>query len=349
MPTIAMNDANIVYSPANWLVTAAEARTMSSGAYFRAMIGGATTITLTADLTGVTGVMPKVAYRVDDGPWTRIDLAASMVLTMPTTNAWARRTLEFVYDTKRQFSSDEWSGGTDVAITGIVVDAGATVAIPTRPKKGVQFGDSITRGTRTLSTTSNADARDHSTRQGWAWNLTNHMNAEVGVIGIGGSGWDHGGAGDEPDAQEYVTTFNGTLAPRDLTGLDWIGFNLGTNDAATTATTTAVTTTLNNVLAACDPETKIIVFRPFNGTAAAQIVAGIAACNFPGRVTYVDTTGWWDNSSDANDDDLHPFGNWNRFVIAPKVAEAIDEVLNAGGGGAATGRWIKTSTGLVAV
>lgn len=352
MPTIAPDDPNIIYSPANWDVTAVRARTLYNGAYLRVHIDGATTISLAFDLTDLVGVMPKIAYRVDDGSWTRVDVAATVVLTVPASNLWSRRLLEVVYDTKKQFSSttpvSEWQGASDVKLTGIVVDAGTTVAVAPRPSKGVIFGDSISRGVFTLSHTANADSRDNSVRQGYSWGVLNSTNAEVGICAIGATGWNDAGPGGEPEFSSWSTGAMWSGGPtRDLTGLDWVLINHGQNDAENAATTTAVTATLNNILAAVDAGTKIIVLRPFSGKAAAQIVAGIAACNFPSRITYVDTTGWWSTSTDPADDDVHPLGDWHRTVGAPLVTQAIENATAPPP--APTGRWIKTSTGIVAV
>jgi hypothetical protein len=101
---------------------------------------------------------------------------------------------------------------------------------------------------------------------------------------------------------------------------------MGTNDGGADVTT-ATTTVLNGLLAAVNASTKIIVLRPYNGSSAATIQAGIAACSAPSRITYVDTTGWF-NTANASDS-LHPYGAENLFHIAPLLTTTLRSALAA--------------------
>jgi hypothetical protein len=154
------------------------------------------------------------------------------------------------------------------------------------------------------------------------------LGAEAGFVGFGGSGFTVTGSGSVPVlATTYNQIYSG-VSRSFAQAPDFIVLMEGTNDSADV--TSAATTVLNGLLAATPAATKIIVLRPFkDATHATQLQNAIAACTTPGRVTYVDTSGWFNttNSSDL----LHPYGNENINHIAPLAAAAIRTALASTG------------------
>jgi hypothetical protein len=53
--------------------------------------------------------------------------------------------------------------------------------------------------------------------------------------------------------------------------------------------------------------------------------AAIAACSNPARISYMDTTNFFDTANAY--DGLHPFGNESSTHIAPQVATSISAIL----------------------
>lgn len=100
--------------------------------------------------------------------------------------------------------------------------------------------------------------------------------------------------------------------------------NDGTNDGA--SVTANATTVLNALIAATPKTTKIILYRPFSGTHAAELIAAVAACIDPSRVTYKDTTGYFNTTNSV--DGVHPYGIENLSHIAPLVAVDIRNAVS---------------------
>lgn len=323
----APNDPNIMFSPYNWLVGSTVAETINPGAYFRTQItGSATAITLNFDTTGLTAPLPQLKYRVDQGGWQVATIAATVPLAMPTGNTWGVHNIEVVVKSTAS-GANRWSPRqASVKLTGITTNGTATRSPISRNGRLLIYGDSITEGTRTLNSNATNDTdRDDST-MGWAYRLGDEVGAEVGVIGFGATGLSKGGNGGVPSLPtSYNLLWSGqsrSFSPAPTA----IVINIGTNDGATD-TVAAMIGLLNNLLTAC-PTTPILVLRPFNGTQASNLVAAIAGCSSPSRVTYVDTTGWW-SSADASDG-LHPYGYVNVAELAPRVAAKVKTATSGG-------------------
>jgi len=327
MSTIAPNDANILYSPYNWLVSAGTAKTISGGAYLRATFTGTPTVlTATFNMTNQPATKSRVGFRVDGGPWQDFDVAATITLSMPA-NTWASHTVEMVVIATTE-GANRWNAPQDTAVvlTGITGD----VAIATRTQRarklyGMAFGDSITEGVRTLNMTATADTNRNDSRLAWAYPLGEMLGAEIGVVGMGGTGIAKVGSGNVP-AFPSSAPYLWAGQARSLTtpkAPDFIVAHVGANDSASTdADVTANITTLVNAWATATPEsTRIFIMAGWTQRKAAAIIAGIAAAATPRRVTYIDTTGWW-NSADASDS-LHPYGYINITDLSQRVAVAI--------------------------
>ena len=321
---LAANDANILYSPGNWDVTAVRAKTILSGAYFKVLMNVAPT-SLSFDMTSLVTPFPQFWYRIDNAEWRLGTVAASVTLTQPSVvNTWNLHTLEVVVKSMPQVT--RWTSQTTaVVLTGILgVSTITTSAITAKPLQVMVFSDSIGEGVRVLNNNA-ASAVDQDDALGaYSMYLREGLGAEISNIGYGSTGYSQASAATGVPAvgTHYNILWSGGPA-RSFVNLDFIVIHQGTNDAATD-TTTAVTALLNGILgqgtlpATC----RVVVLRPFGGTAQATFLQnGIAACSNPGRVTYVDTTGFFNtaNSSDA----VHPYGFECLDSIGPKVANAV--------------------------
>jgi hypothetical protein len=326
--------ANAYFSPGNWVVGASSAKTNNTGAYFRARITGAS-CTLQFDLTGVSTPLPILEYQIDgSGPWITAPVAANVALTMPSnTTEWGAKgghLIEVVIKGTTQGAS-RWgttaptSPAVLVNLTGIILDASATMSLPpVSPLVGWYFGDSITETTRTLNLGGANDAGQCDARMGWAALSARALNAEFGIIGFGGQGWVVAGAGSVP-ALGSAFNFQYAGQPRSFSSPpNYIVVNMGTNDSADV--TSAVTAFLNALVPLIPSTTKVIILRPFNGSHASQITAGIAASTAPSRVNYVNTAGWFNTANSG--DGLHPYGIENLTSIGPKATAAIKSLLD---------------------
>jgi lysophospholipase L1-like esterase len=328
--TINPNDTGILYSPYNWVVASGLAESINAGAYLKTIITGSpAAISLSFDMTNVSSPVPQIAYRVDHGPWTVAAVASSVSLTMPSGNAWTKHLIEVVVKSTTE-TVNRWNStrNASVKLTGIVTDSiTATAVKPTvRALRVLVFGDSITEGVRTLNSTASNDTDRNDAQQGWAWQLAESLGAEVGVVGFGGTGISTSGSGNVPAlSTSYALMWSGTSRSFS-TSPDLVVLNIGTNDGSTN-TTTAMTGLLDALLSATTA--RIVVLRPFGGTAqAAYLQAAVAACTDPKRVTYVDTAGWW--SSTDSSDGTHPYGYANVETLAPLVASAARTALARG-------------------
>jgi lysophospholipase L1-like esterase len=320
--------ANVLFSPYNWDIQASSAKTINAGAYFKAIFGG-TTCTLNFDMTGIASPLPQISYRVDRfGAWISVPIAATVVITIPSDTAdYANKgghLLEVLVKSMTETQARWSTQATAVKLTGIVLDAGKTLgAPPALPLKAIFYGDSITEGVRTVNMTATNDTDRNDAGQGWSLEVGRILGAEVGNVGFGATGFNVSGSGSVPALPSSYNYLYSGVARSLASQPDFIVLMEGTNDGSDV--TSAATTVLNGLLAATTTS-KIIVLRPFNGTAhASQLQAAIAACSAPSRVTYVDTAGWFTTANSS--DSLHPYGIENITHIAPLAAAAIKSAL----------------------
>lgn len=333
--SIAPNDANILYSPYNWNLTSARARTINAGAYLRAtLMGSASAIAAKFDISTDLAPLPQISYRVDHGPWTSVPIAGTVNLAIPAGNTWPTHTVELVVKSTTE-TQNRWNSpqNTAVSFLGFAVTPVTVATRTTRPRKlyVLAYGDSITEGVRTLNMNAANDTDRNDSTVGWAYPLGQLLGAEVGVVGFGATGVTVGGSGNVPAlTSSYGQQWSGQA--RSITNPqapDIILINIGTNDPAGTDITTAMTGLLNNLLSKTPATTRIGVIYPWRGDHAAQLAAAVAACTSASRVKVIDTTGWW--SSTDSSDGLHPYGYINTSDLAPRIATEARKILNGGG------------------
>lgn len=332
------NDAAFLYSPYNWNVGAGSAVSLNGGAYFRVRFTGTTCI-LFFDISYMTVVVSQIWWRIDGGDWTREDVAASVTCAIPsTTTAAANHLLEVRIAATTEFqvpggqSGNRWNPAsspcTAVVFTGLGLATSQSVSAVTPADKTVLiYGDSITEGYLTLNNTGANDVVRSDNTLSWAFLQKDLLGAEVGVVGFGGQGLSTNGVGGVPTFGNTYNYIYSGQARSFADEPDMIVINQGENDG-TNNIVAAYTSVLNALLAAC-PTAPIACLRPFSGREAANIQAAIAACNAPSRVTYIDTTGFF-NTADSPDGQ-HPNVIANMGRIAPLVAAQLKPILYPGG------------------
>jgi len=316
--------ASILFSPYNWKAISGYAKTINAGAYFKTIFGG-TACTLAFDMTGIASPVPQISYRVDGfGAWTTVDIAATVVVSMPSQTAdYATKGGHFLEVIVKSTTETQprWSTqSTAVVLTGVNLDTGKTLTLPpSLPLMGLYYGDSITEGVRTVNSTDTYDTGRNDAAQGWAYVTAQMLGAEAGIVGFGATGFVQSGSGGVPVLGSSYNYLWSAEARSFTPAPDYIVINEGTNDSS--SVTTNATTVLNALIAATPKTCKIIVLRPFNGSRASEIVTAIAATTDPARISYIDTTGYFTTANSA--DSLHPYGNENITHIAPLIAAQI--------------------------
>ena len=332
--TIDPINAAIVYSPGNWAISAGQALSINAGAYFSTLFSG-TALALNFSVTNMASPASEIYYRIDgyeaQSPWTRASVAATIDVTLPTDTAeYPYHLLEVCIKSTTQ-TANRWNtpSNTAVILTSLVIDAGASLMTPGVAPGGavVFYGDSITEGIRTVNGSAPSDTDQNDAMQGWAYALRRLLGVEVGIVGFGSTGLTVGGSGSVPALpQSYPYIMQGVA--RTITAPKLIVLNEGTNDStASSATVSSALTTVLNGLQADYPSTAIAVMRPFNGSQAAALQSGIAACNNPAMVHWIDTTNFFD-AAYGSVDGLHPEGANDQAIIAPQVAAALYPILH---------------------
>ncbi len=335
--TFAPNNAAIVYSPGNWAVSQTQALSINGGSYFSTMFSGLS-VTPTFNITNMAAAASEIYYRIDGyeagSPWTRAYLTSGSVrMAVPgDTSSFPLHLLEVVVKSTSQFVN-RWNApsNTAVILTGLTLQRTRGLTQPYASSWGniLFFGDSITEGVRTVNSTASADPDQHDAMMGWAYAQRRLLGCEVGVIGFGGSGLIVTGAGNVPPLSTSCLSIMAGVTRPTVSNLKLIVLNEGTNDQgnASAAQITAAESALN-VLLLNYPGVPIAVLRPFGGFMAGEWQAAIAGCNAPAMVTYIDTTGFFNQAYGDDPTGLHPSGPNNLGFIAPQVAMALRQVLN---------------------
>lgn len=338
--------SNAVLSPGNWDLssTTGEAITNNAGAYFRQLFTGSTA-TLNFDLAYMPASASQIYYRVDGGAWVLASLSAvSITVAIPANDVLTQHLLEM-----RVKSTGEgvvpaatlyrWSVNTAnspaVRFTGVALPTGQSVSKPYQyPNTILVDGDSITEGYETLclSTTASGlnDVDCSDSTVGYAFNLGQVLNAEVGVIGFGGQGFTKTGVGNVPVVGTTIGLLNSLGTVRSFSGVTALIINQGTNDG-TADIVTAATSVFNQITAA-NPTIPVFVLRPFNGAEAVNLQTAIGAAGVPSQFHYIDTTSLGGLTTGVNSyDGLHPNAGQNLGVYAPGLGAIIAPYLKGVG------------------
>jgi lysophospholipase L1-like esterase len=327
--TIAPNNSAILYSPYNWDVTGSRAFTICSGAYLRVLFSG-NSCGLTFNTANLSSPQSQIWARIDDGPWTQYTVASSISLTIPAATLgntdFPYHLLQVVMKSSSE-TLNRWNSpyNTAVQLTGIVLDAGATVLAPLRaPRNLLIYGDSITEGVRTVGESAVNDTDRNDALVSYAYALGDLLGAEVGVVGFGATGINQTGSGNVPGLSAHWNLIAQGISRVFTPQPDMIIINQGSNDGSAD-TTAGMTSILNNLLSAC-PNAAIVASTPMRASSApAHIIAAIAACNNPQRVRYLDTitVPYYNTAYGTDTLGYHPNGPNSVSFIAPKFAAAV--------------------------
>ena len=323
--TIMMDNAAILYSPFNWAVTSHNAKTINSGAYFKVFFSG-TSCRLITNTSADIEPFPQINVRIDGGTFTRYTLAPGNPTITVASGYDDRKHLLEVIVKSTSGHVDRWAKQQNgVTFTGLQFDSGTTVTAPVRkPYNVIIYGDSITEAGvvhTTLQDTDNNDATGD-----YAWVLSQVLPIEIGVIGFSATGITKSGSGSVPPlSTSYQFLWAGQ--PRSFSNPtpDLIIYNEGTNDQQDI---TATFTTIVKAHKTLAPKAKQLLLRPFNGAHASEIKA-VAAADKTGNVTYGDTTGFLNPSTDTYDG-KHPWDSVHVGVLAPRLIKLIMPLLPAG-------------------
>ncbi len=335
-PTVIQpNNPALLYSPFNWQVTSTVATAWNPGAYVRTLFSG-TACTLNFDVSQNAAPLSQIWWRVDNGPWTMAAVAATIACAIPsgTSNADVPfHLLELWFKSMDSTGTlNRWNAPSQTAIrfTGLTLATGAAVLAPgAAPLRVLVFGDSIVEGIRTLGEAISTTPDNNDALLGWVAALREHLGAEIGFAGWGGTG--------------YTTTFGNTpvfgttyasLAAGVTRGFspspDLIIINHGTNDGGANIQA-AATAVVNALLAATTCPIVLLNPLPVAAQSNAYLAAVPAASSVPARVHYVSSAGFLANAAGVDSTGLHPSGPNGTAIIAPKVAAAVRGFLNPGG------------------
>jgi lysophospholipase L1-like esterase len=273
-----VGESNIFFSPANWVKNGTSwAQTVNPGAYMKFKFNG-TGLSVDIDVSvlraaGITSTnFPKVAYRVDGGSYSSVQLSdASDTLTVTVASGLSlgEHTAEFYL--AGVGGNDRWSTPTNhLRVTGITV-AGGTLSVPTlRSKRWLIFGDSISYGVNALGTTESYSVANKDATKAWGILLAEALDAEVGIVGFVGQGWDAGGGGSTGVPEFHVAGGNNTWdeiysgQARSFAGIDRVFVNHGTNDGDSASVIEADVEDFLADFRAANPNTWLVIVLPFD-------------------------------------------------------------------------------------
>lgn len=352
MSTITPAASGIYYDPSSWKVETGKATTIQGGAELKVLVEGnpGDDLTATFDLTGLVAPYPHVAISIDNEPAIRRELAATLPVPKPTTNQWPSHIVTITV-VAAAADVNRWNRQSAVVFTGIMSAATAISSglIRNTSPIGLFIGDSLGEGFWALGTADAYGTAPDRTdnRFGWAYPLARALGCRPIQATFAGVGLTKGGNGSIPKFLSNWKQMWSGEARSFSTQPDYVVAMPGTNDnGATDATVTAeMTAWINDLVATLTNGCPIIIVRPWYGTKAAAIQAGIAASNNPARVKWVDTTGWVNASQSS--DGLHPYGFQNLASLVPRLADAVRTILKAA---QSTNpptpiAWIKTASG----
>lgn len=224
--SFAVDNAAITYSPYNWDtldvgtygVSTKSMQTSACGAYLKFRSTGATTVSLTLDPgpnNGFGSNMPRLLVQVNARPPAFIDLVedATTVQIASGLNPASQNDIQVWLWGTVEGQGNRW-GSTPTTSAGnsptnvlrfnaITTDGGSLAAHPVvRAKRAIFFGDSIVEGVRASGV-----AADTSAAHGRSapWFMVPALDAEIGVLGYGGTSWYITGSGSMPG---LTTTWN---------------------------------------------------------------------------------------------------------------------------------------------
>jgi len=364
-PTIiSVNNAGLFFSPYNWYFSGSSyAIAQNPGAYLKTnFTGTSAAINLSQDFlvssATAAGYYPRIQYQVDGGSITDVQLTASTTSIVVATGLTSgTHSLFVVYPgngNNSLSSPDRWQTPVQaIKFTGLTLDSGATVALPTlRPKSMLVYGDSISEGINVNGASGSAPNTDQDATKTVPWSLASSLNAEVGVKAFSSQGWTVSGIGGVvpfyTPGNDTNSSWNKYSAGKSLltSGLftpapDYIYINHGANDWGQGSSDASVIASIDGWLPAvraAAPNAIIFLVVPFGQFKASAIISAfntyVAANPGDNKVFLVNlgssgATGLsGGGSSSQSVDGIHPYAATNA-TLAASMLPIIQSDINA--------------------
>jgi len=283
---IALNDANLFFSPYNWSIDpTTAATTIYPGAYLTGSFQS-TNVRLDLDTSALAAAPnrggPVIRWQVDGGTTHTYKLASGDVQIPLNTNLLATGTHTFkVWFIASDFAQDRWNLPLEaLRITGLTLDTGGVTVAPTLLTKRILFlGDSITEGVHTESAHGDTAIDDDATHA-FTYTCASALSAEFGVVGVARQGWtipgqDGSNVPKFPDAWKFHYSGKSrafTPSP------DYVVVVHGTNDALSPADPAQVKATVLSWLVGARtvmPTSRIYIVVPFGGFEREALTAAV--------------------------------------------------------------------------
>ncbi|KXV20055.1 LamG-like jellyroll fold domain-containing protein [Gluconobacter japonicus] len=327
------NDGPVYFSPYNWAKNVYGTHSINAGAYLKTTYtGGQCSITLNPEVNKIFNTPSEIEVSVDGLPGKIYPVGQDSLPCSPDPRmATNQHSLRVAIKSTTE-TATRWSTVPDTVVTvrGINIGAGQSFSSPkVYPRTLLFYGDSITEGVRTLGETQPLDTDRNDNAVEWSAQVAQRLNAEYGIVGFGATGLTVSGSGGVPAlTSAWNQIYPGQSRSFSSCPTAMIE-NEGTNDgsAAASDVQTAETTFLNAFSAMC-PSSKLIVMRPFNGAQWSALQASVAS--LPGKnISLLDTTGFMNTAMGVDGLGLHPTANNAVNYLAPQVATAVRQIIEA--------------------
>jgi lysophospholipase L1-like esterase len=279
-----------------------------------------------AGLFDIGGIhyLEQIYVKADDGAWTMFTIDQPRIEFFPVGLPAGRHRLAIAV--KAIDGNGERWGGThpsSIVFRGFELEPGAKAEVspPLKDLPLLQFfGDSITQGEGVLQKNGGAVMSSDGLAT-YAWLAgealgTMHVQIAFGGLGVIRSG----SAGVPPAALAFAWNFSGS--PADFSHVpDFIVVNMGTNDQySSNEFMPAYVGYLQEIRKHC-PQTRIFALRPFHGDRyhGDDVAEAVKKMEDP-AISYIDTTGWMDESDFT--DGAHP-----NVVGSRKAGARLTEAL----------------------
>ncbi|GIE97639.1 hypothetical protein Ari01nite_51040 [Paractinoplanes rishiriensis] len=265
-------------------------------------------------------------YSIDGGPYTKATNVSGRVDLTPTPLTEGRHTLLVSY----RIVAGSYTG--DAVFQGLSLDAGARTYRLPRPRQSTEFiGDSITAGYTATNMSLSA----------FPWIIGENLGVAHTQIALSGSCLRELSATESIrgircyglEGRYTKLGFGDGAADWDFRRYrpDVVVVNIGTNDVGHGVKSADFLVAYEKLLLTVrqrNPHAEILALRIFKGWWAAETEQAVQARREAGdrRVSFVDTTGWWDPATMTNDG-THPNDHGHRVLadyLQPYVAAALE-------------------------
>ncbi|WP_430781631.1 GDSL-type esterase/lipase family protein [Actinoplanes sp. G11-F43] len=264
-------------------------------------------------------------YSIDGGAYRKATNVSGTVNLTPTPLAAGRHTLLVSY----RIVAGSYTG--DAIFQGLTLGAGQSTYKLAKPAKGVEFvGDSITAGYTATNMALSA----------YPWIIGENLGTQHTQIALSGACLrELTAAQSTRGIRCYGLENRYTRMSFNDNAPEWnfnryqpavVIVNIGTNDTGHGVNSTDFRTGYTNLLRIVrerNPYARILALRIFKGSWAAETRQSVLDRQAAGdtRVSYVDTTGWWDGAT-MSGDGTHPNDHGHQVLatkLQPFVATAL--------------------------